>query len=279
MIAPLAVAQFAAPVTVSELHAPYVRVQLPPAVDPGPAGTYADLRVRDARGRDVPYALDPHGTSTLPRSVAASTARREYPATAPGTERFTLDAGNAGVPIESVRIATRTPAFARDVRIETSDDGEAWTEAADDRITRFRGGRESTVVGVLGARGRYWRVTVVDGDDPPLADARVALVAEPHEIVFGAERGGRYTVYFGDPSLDAPSYDLPEVLKRDPRPEQPASLGRIVRVAPPPPAVSPPPAVARAAPADTGPPAVATAAFALAIAVLGLLALRLLRVR
>ena len=53
----LAAAAFASALDVAAVRTPYARILIPAAVDPGPQGTYPDLRVRNERGAEVPYVV------------------------------------------------------------------------------------------------------------------------------------------------------------------------------------------------------------------------------
>ena len=226
MIALIAAAALALlAVDVSGLRAPYARVRLPVAVDPSPSGDYRDLRVRDDRGREILYAIDPDGapSETL---VAASAPANERPADAPSAQRASLVLPNDDLQITGIRFATTTPVFARGVSIECGADGETWAHVADHRIFRFRGSPPQLAFALDRRCARRWRVTIDDRDDAPLADARVTLTVQAHDVVFPVVRGRRYTLTWGDPALDPPSYDLVTVLQNQPWHAQRATRAR-----------------------------------------------------
>ena len=276
MIALIAAAALASlSVGVSEPRAPYARVRLPVAVDPSPAGDYRDLRVRDDRGAEIPYVLDPDGVSaeTL---VAASAPANERPADAPSSQRASIVLPNDHLEIAGARVATATPAFARDVTVECSDDGETWIVAARDRVTRFRGSEPHLAFATDWRRARRWRVTIDDRDDAPLAQARVTLLARAHEIVFPIARGRRYTLTWGDPALEPPSYDLATVLRHQPWRAQRATPGRVVTSAAATISTAPSSGARRGAP-ERAPAWLPAAGFTAAVVALVVFALGLLR--
>lgn len=212
-------------VDVSGLRAPYARVRLPVAVDPSASGDYRDLRVRDDRGREVPYAIDPDGVPSE-MLVAASAPANERPADAPSAQRASIVLPNDDLQVAGIRFATTTPVFARDVSIECSADGETWAHLADHRVFRFRGSPPQLAFAVDRRCGRRWRVTIDDRDDAPLADARVTLTVQAHDLVFPVVRGRRYALTWGDPAREPPSYDLVTVLQNEPWHAQRATLAR-----------------------------------------------------
>jgi hypothetical protein len=126
-----------------------------------------------------------------------------------------------------VRVDAATPAFARDVAVERSDDGKTWWPVANDRLARFVYGPPHLDVGTGDARARWWRVTIANHDDAPLAGVRVSLLARAHELVFPVRPGRRYALVFGRPTLDGPAYDLDERLAHDDWHADDARLGPI----------------------------------------------------
>ena len=213
---------------VSHVRAAYARVRLPIAVDPTPDGDYHDLRIVDQNGVEIPYAVDPGSAKTRFPIVVAQTRTADCCVADRGTQRYTVDLRAENAAIAAVRFDTATPAFAREVAIERSDDGVTWSPVTSERITRFAYGSPHLQIGTGEERARRWRVTIRSGDDLPLAAVRVSLLAQPHDLVFPVESGRRYALLFGAPTLGAPTYDLGERLVHDGWRSDPASLGPIL---------------------------------------------------
>ncbi|MGA7107302.1 MAG: DUF3999 family protein [Terracidiphilus sp.] len=55
-----------------------------------------------------------------------------------------------------------------------------------------------------------WRITIDNGDDAPLLPVIVRLQMLERDLCFDQESNGSYVVYYGDPALSAPRYDLPQ---------------------------------------------------------------------
>ncbi|HEY0393555.1 MAG TPA: DUF3999 family protein [Candidatus Elarobacter sp.] len=155
----------------------YVRVVLPPSIDPGRDGGYADLRVTDTRGTEVPYALDPARAAVGERSVpvidAGFVPHR-------GTQAV-LDLGPSGALVDAVTLdvdtARRATYFER-AAIDASDDRRTWRVVREDAIL-YRvaqdSGRGNTTVSIPPTRSRWLRVRVLDPAAAfPLTGARVA---------------------------------------------------------------------------------------------------------
>lgn len=52
-----------------------------------------------------------------------------------------------------------------------------------------------------------WEISIENGDDAPLTLQSVRLQMVERDLCFDADANGRYTLYYGDPALDAPRYD------------------------------------------------------------------------
>lgn len=52
-----------------------------------------------------------------------------------------------------------------------------------------------------------WTITIENGDDPPISLNSVRLEMLERTLCFEAAAGTAYTLYYGDPALDAPRYD------------------------------------------------------------------------
>jgi hypothetical protein len=277
MIPMLAAAALSAALDVSAVRAPYARVRIPVAADPTPDHDYRDLRVRDDRGTEIPYALDPRPPD--PRTVAVRSASFERPADAPTVQRATLDLSASNLTVVSLRFDTSTPTFARNMLAERSDDGATWNGDFGERIWRYRQGAPHLLAYVVDGGARFWRVSIDDRDDAPLENLRVTLYASAHEIVFPVVRGRRYALTFGDPVLAAPVYDLPLRLQHERWRADTASVRRVVTLAPRP-SDAPAAALARAPAARASPEApswLVPVAFGAAVVVLAAFALRLTR--
>jgi hypothetical protein len=133
-----------------------------------------------------------------------------------------LDFGVPNTSMNSVAFETSTQRFSRNVSLatqsETTDQNgirrAVYDEAGSGTISRFALGTPTLSLEVKGQTQRL-RVTIDNGDDPPLADLRVTPFAEAHRIVFSADPARRYRLVWGAETV-APSYDLGEQLAHAP---------------------------------------------------------------
>jgi hypothetical protein len=135
-----------------------------------------------------------------------------------------IDLGHRNLPISHVALTVDRPeSFARTVVLATSDDRESWNTASSARLVREPGRGPATPLTLSFAEtsGRYVRITVVNGDNPPLELRRVAVAGIRRTILFPTAGGGRYWLYVGYAAAPSPDYDLPQVLQLRAAPPRP----------------------------------------------------------
>jgi hypothetical protein len=131
--------------------------------------------------------------------------------------RYTLDLGAKHLPVGRVTLETAEANFSRPVRIEVSDEKKQWRPAGSGIVFRYRTSRyrsEQMALEFPETFGRYLRLTVRDGDDPPLAVADLAVHGRPRYVFFPFESGRQYRLFYGNPGAAAPQYDYAKVLPR-----------------------------------------------------------------
>jgi hypothetical protein len=137
----------------------------------------------------------------------------------------TADLGFPNVPVDALRIRAETKLYDRPVHIEGSNTGETWVLLAQGRVFRFQSSVETTIP--LSAQHRYLRLTIDNGDDPPLEGLDVEALARPRTILVSDGFEPPYRLLYGNPSLLAPQYDFAEapIESIDPDSAAEASLG------------------------------------------------------
>jgi hypothetical protein len=133
---------------------------------------------------------------------------------------WTVNLAPLRVPISQVRFTTETPEFYRAVRISGSEDGKIWNYRGSGVIYRYKQGatiRESLSVDFLEWLGnRLIRVDVINGNDQPLRNAKLKLLAVPRTIVFRPKPSTNYLLVYGNERAGAPQYDLSHFLEAGP---------------------------------------------------------------
>ncbi len=160
-------------------HQRYVRVRLPFAISPAADGSYPDVRIVDAHGNELPYALDPAREAPSERTLDVID-RGFVP------HRWTqavLDLGPSGSLVDAVTLdaGERSNAtFFEQVAVDASDDRATWrivrTDAIIYRVAQDDG-RGSTTLTFPPTRSRWLRVRILDPHAAfPIAGAHSATV-------------------------------------------------------------------------------------------------------
>ncbi len=141
--------------------APLADVVLTPSVFDAARLDLADLRLFDARDREVPYALRVRRPEDATEVVAAEEFNRtEGP---DQTSLLSLDLGEARIEHNEIEIPLEGQNFRRRALVEGSDDAETWSRMAERNLLRFQvENRRLTELTVRysPSRYRYLRLTV-----------------------------------------------------------------------------------------------------------------------
>jgi hypothetical protein len=150
------------------------------------------------------------------------------PSTEPLESRWQVDLGIENVPASSVRFEADQPEFHRTVRVGASSDGEDWREVGRGEIYRYPNPeagpesgddepeqRTSMQVRFPEARGRHWRITVLNRNDAPLDGVAPVLEGTPRHVVFRQQPGTTYQLLYGNSRSPAPEYDLARLTPRE----------------------------------------------------------------
>jgi Protein of unknown function (DUF3999) len=131
---------------------------------------------------------------------------------AAGESSWQANLHSASLPVSEVRISSDTQEFYRAVRISGSADGKQWNYVTSGAIYRYRQGgnvRESLQLDFPESWGdTFLRAEVVNGDDQPLTNVRIALFGIPRTLLFRQEAGHTYRILYGDAKASAPQYDV-----------------------------------------------------------------------
>jgi hypothetical protein len=129
------------------------------------------------------------------------------------TTEVTMDLGGEGISTHQLTLVTHDGKnFSRRALILESSDGKTWNSIGDGYVfslvtPTFTG--SSLTLSFRESRARYLRVLVRNEDDTPIVwDKSVTLLSVGRSIVFQAEAGKSYALYYGAPDKSAPQYDL-----------------------------------------------------------------------
>jgi hypothetical protein len=152
-----------------------------------------------------------------------------------GESVWKVDLAHANVPVSVVRCETERLEFHRPVRISASHDGESWNSVSQGEIYRYAGlvaegagdrERQRLRIRFDEARGRYWRIAVLDRNDSPLEDLSCELLWAPRHVVFRPESEDGYRLLYGNHRADPPTYELARLtVRKEQEQAAPADLG------------------------------------------------------
>ena len=232
----------------------YLRVTITGEVAPGDVtGAYIPRRVR----REAQWM-----------ALAVTPDKSEEP----GRTVFRWRAANH-VPVERLRVHAGADAENFIRRVELLVDGRPAASGTIRRLSRRHSSGlvrvDELEVPVPGAHGERFEAIVHHGDDAPLPEAAVTPLAVERRLYFDAPGASDLTLYFGDPESTAPEYDFARLFSE----EAAAAPARLVTISGNP-AYRPRPDLR---PWSERNPSVLGMALALAVLVLGGLAVRALR--
>ncbi len=189
-------------VSYSENNAPYLRI-----------------RVLDGKSKfPIAGATILYQTSEPPERVPVSLNVTPDPNPPAHSTCWIVDAGRDAVPVAEVSFNVPEPMeFVRTVEFSTSDNRQNWSTWATGEIYRYHqdGSTRSAVHEQLTVSlpyglttATYWRIAILNGDDPPLAGVTPQFYTTPRHIVFEQQPGRTYRLIYGEYRATAPRYDL-----------------------------------------------------------------------
>lgn len=176
-----------------------------------------DLRLYDAAGREVPYALRVRRAQSESRPITAREFNRT--AAADGSRELSLDLGESPPEHNQIELATAGSNFRRRVRLEGSDDGTNWRVLVEQAfLLHFQRADQKLIVERVeypASRFRYLRVRLyadaeVDRQPVELPEAKVYYAVEvPGEpLLLPAQVGPREAVQGDGGPGSAWTFDL-----------------------------------------------------------------------
>ena len=123
---------------------------------------------------------------------------------------LTLDFGWRRLPVDELRVSATSPSYDRPAFVEASNDGRSWRMAAANNVSRFKGSMPGPIL-ATDVRARFLRVTIDNGDDPPLAGLEATATSRSHALVFQSGRPLPYRIVYGSPGLQAPNYEFARI--------------------------------------------------------------------
>jgi hypothetical protein len=126
-----------------------------------------------------------------------------------GRTVVTVDFGWRRMPVGELRVFARDRQYDRPVFVEASNRRRSWSPVTSGRLSRYAGSSPGPLL--LDVRARYIRVTIENGDDPPLAGIRVEASDRSHALVLEGRHPLPYRLLYGAAGLRAPDYEFARI--------------------------------------------------------------------
>ena len=186
-----------------------------------PESTVRFLRVRIINNGEDPLNITGASVFSVTETVAEEVS---YPAilserTEDSNRRTSLivfDLGGKGLPTN--RLAIRTPQvnFYREVLLEGTGDAPRWTVVQrSDALYRYDTPKfvgDKLTIRYPETTFRYLRLTINNEDNSLLPVEGVEVFGIPRKLIFQADPGASYKLYYGNPQARSPSYELERIL-------------------------------------------------------------------
>ena len=164
------------------------------------------------------------GSEDRPRLTRRRHAILSGAASDPAETTFTLDLGTRQVPVTELAVTSSTPTFERPLRVEGANDLKNFQPLTGARIFRFRGSTSAPVS--FDSRFRYLRVTIENGDDPPLQGVRLETRGPSRAVLLEPGHQRPFRLVYGGPEIEPPSYEFARIPPPVPRTLlEPSQLG------------------------------------------------------
>ncbi len=127
-----------------------------------------------------------------------------------------VDLGSANLPTNRLTLQTSSVNFHREVSVEGSGDGLTWSPISGGSeiyaydTAKFTGSRLDLSYSEV--TFRYLRATVYNEDNPSLSLEGIEAEGLARRVLFLAQPGEAYSLYYGNPSAGPVSYDLAKLL-------------------------------------------------------------------
>ena len=127
-----------------------------------------------------------------------------------------VDLGSANLPTNRLTLQTSSVNFHREVSVEGSGDGLTWSPISGGSeiyaydTAKFTGSRLDLPYSE--ATFRYLRATIHNEDNPPLSIEGIEAEGLARRVLFLAQPGETYSLYYGNPNAGPVSYDLAKLL-------------------------------------------------------------------
>jgi len=216
-------------VALPETEAPYLKLVLHDETSPQPdspdARVYYDgVEVFLPGKRTKPFRID----RIEGRADAFPETFRRYDHTMFTNPQVTTDEnrntivplGQVNLPIAEIALTVENVYYHRRVELwaAESEQKNAYRFLAGGTVYKIPGmNKPENTLQVQQSQRQYLQLKIINGDNPPLRLQQVELAWVRRNLYFIPEAGQRYKLYFGNPQVTTPNYELKHILQAEPR--------------------------------------------------------------
>ncbi len=129
------------------------------------------------------------------------------------TTSLVADLGQSGIPTSRILLSAGDENFNRAVAVYSSDDKNSanWKSVGCGYIFRYNTPKfvgENNAIAINETIDRYLKIIVFNNDNVPLNFSKVVTFATYRDLIFQAQDGERYRLFYGNPKAQSPQYDL-----------------------------------------------------------------------
>lgn len=180
-----------------------------------PDSTFAYLKLEISDDEGSPIKIASVEVSEQVKKAAREVARTPvFTKTEDPEHKETIilaDALQRGIPIMKATIAAKGENFNRSVFIYSGNGDDKWNFLGQEYIFRYQTPRfsgEKLSVQFPETNDRYLKIVIQNKDDAPLSITGIKTFATYREVMFQAEAGILYRVYYGNKKAKTPEYDF-----------------------------------------------------------------------
>jgi len=129
------------------------------------------------------------------------------------TTTLMADLGQSGIPTSRLSLEASDENFNRSVAVFSSNDKNSanWKSVGYGYIFRYNTPKfigENNNIKINETTDRYFKIVIFNNDNSPLNFSKLSAFAVYRDLVFQAQEGRSYRLFYGNPKAKAPQYDL-----------------------------------------------------------------------
>lgn len=180
-----------------------------------PESVFRYLKIEIADDNGNPVRITSVAANQSVNAVKREFERRPIFSTAENIQNksteLIVDLGSSGIPANKFRLQAQGENFNRAVMVFASNDKSKWDFVGQGYVFRYTTAKfsgENMAVNFPETNDRYLKIEIINKDDQSLAIRDLTVFSVYRDVIFQAERGRSYKIFYGNPKAGYPEYDL-----------------------------------------------------------------------